>query len=65
MTDQAMSLLQFLVTVEDWAKNNDPRAQPYFDADTVRWMGDMDDTEDRHLAFHPQRFDEVMKRQGN
>jgi hypothetical protein len=60
--DRGMTLLRFLVTVENWAKDNDPRAKPYFEADAVRWM---DDEGSRHLAFHPQRFDVVMKAQGS
>ena len=63
LSDQAMSLLRFLITVEDWAKDDDPRAQPYFDGDAVRWMED--EAGNHHLTFHPERFDEVMKQQGN
>jgi hypothetical protein len=62
---RGMALLRFLITVEDWAKENNPRAQPYFDADAVRWMDANEVRSERHLAFHPQRFDAVMKAQGD
>jgi hypothetical protein len=56
--DRAARLLQHLVMVEEWAKANDPRARPYFDADAVQWR------EDGHLAFHATRFILVMMREG-
>ena len=55
----AMSLLRFLCVVEGWAQVHDPRAQPYFDANAIRW----EDQVGGRLAFHPQRFDAVRKSQ--
>ena len=62
LSEQARSLLKFLFVVTEWANADDPRAKPYFDADAVRWT---ENEGERHLAFHPQRFDAVMKAQGS
>jgi len=57
-SDRAMRLLEFLATVEEWAKAGDPRARPYFDADAIQWK------DDGQLAFHQTRFILVVMREG-
>lgn len=56
ISERAARLLEFILTVEEWAKAADPRAQPYFDANAVRWR------DDGHLSFHATRFISVMLR---
>ena len=46
---QAMTLLKKLAEVGNWAKNGDPRAKPYLDADAVRLV-------DGTPQFHRDRF---------
>lgn len=54
--DQAMALLRRLIQVEDWARQGDPRAQPYLDADAVRIV-------DGRAEFHRTRFIHVLTEQ--
>jgi hypothetical protein len=45
-----IQLLEFMATVADWVKSNDPRAQPFLDADAVRRING------GGVSFHKDRF---------
>jgi hypothetical protein len=49
LSEQAMIMLRRMTEIEQWARDGDPRAKPYLDADAVRIVDDK-------VEFHRDSF---------